>query len=224
MGRATDTAGMLAFPADAAYARAPMTKPDPVVPLTAVEPAKPPFWTWRRFKQLGPAGVMGVISLVVPPIGGATLAYITARTPFAEVLRDQPWGAPASAAGFGLFGGFALLPTAVLAIFAGWAFHFRVGFAVAVAGFTIAAAIGYAVARRQIEAAKKGTDTAVTAFKNLGISAAELKRQSPEQTLTAVSDGMAKLGVGMLIVSIVATLVVLVVITILARRALDRIA
>jgi hypothetical protein len=49
---------------------------------------------------------------------------------------------------------------------------------------------------RQIEGAKRGTDTAVTSFKALGITVKELKRNTPEQTISDVADGMAELGAG----------------------------
>jgi len=132
-----------------------MTEPGPIspdlqapAPPTDHPPGGPnsPLISWRNLRRLGPAGLMGVFSLAVPPIGAVIL--LSQLDFFAEPLRTHHWGPVAAAIGFGLLGGMALLPTAALAIFAGWAFRFGTGFSVAVAGFTLAGALGFAIARR----------------------------------------------------------------------------
>jgi uncharacterized membrane protein YdjX (TVP38/TMEM64 family) len=90
---------------------------------------------------------MALISLLVPPLGA--LVLLGFLEPLRNVVRAWPvLGPVACVALFCLCAGLALLPTAVLAIFAGWAFGFAAGYPVALAGFTGAAVLGYVVARR----------------------------------------------------------------------------
>ena len=120
----------------------PDVDPDGPVPLTYESPPE----RRGRLRDLGPAGLMSLGALLLPPVGGVVLLSQLDR--FAEPLRGSGWGPVLCTVGFMVLGGFALLPTAVLAVFAGWAFGFDVGFPVAVAGFVGAAVIGYPVARR----------------------------------------------------------------------------
>lgn len=98
------------------------------------------------FRRLGPSGLMTIATLVVPPLG-AVLLLAQARH-WAEPLRQSPWGPPIAAAAFTVVGGFALLPTAALSLFAGWAFGFALGTGVAAAGFAGASWLCYTLARR----------------------------------------------------------------------------
>jgi uncharacterized membrane protein YdjX (TVP38/TMEM64 family) len=98
------------------------------------------------FRRLGPAGLMAAATLVVPPLGAALL--LTHLSRWAEPLRQNPWGPALVVAAFSVIGGFALLPTVALSIFAGWAFGFGSGLATTVLGFAGAAGLSYAVARR----------------------------------------------------------------------------
>lgn len=247
-----------------------MTEPSPVVPLSDPAAPAPSVETAGGFRKLGAAGVMGVISLVVPPIGAVLL--LTQLTRFAEPLRDHGWGPYLTVLGFGLLSGFALLPTAALAIFAGWAFHFQTGFPVAVAGFTLASVVGYSVARRfsgrtvvdlidqharwrAVHAALLHSGTLRTflivlllrapsvppfAMTNvalatlhvrfmpflLGTAIGVMPRTAAYVWLAARAEKLDLTdtgGVGMLVVSIGVTLLVLIIITLLARRALARV-
>ncbi|QOV88880.1 TVP38/TMEM64 family protein [Humisphaera borealis] len=253
-----------------------MPDPQPLPPAPALDDQPPtpppPLWTLRGIRRLGAAGLMGVISLAVPPIGAALLAYLTAHTTFAEVLRDHAWGPYLSAVGFGLLGGFALLPTAALAIFAGWAFHFQVGLPVAVFGFTIASAIGFTVAGRfsgttVVDLIDKSprwkavhiallhssalrtflivillripsvppfamTNVALATLRVrflpflLGTAIGVVPRTAAYVWLASRAEKLESADTGgwkMLVISIAVTLAVLVVITVLARRALERV-
>jgi len=99
------------------------------------------------FKKLGPAGVLGVIALVLPALGGFLL--------LGSLNIVGPWlqshgalGIVAYAAAFAVLAGLAILPTYAQAALGGWAFGLTVGFPAALVGFFGGSLIGYAVARR----------------------------------------------------------------------------
>ena len=56
--------------------------------------------------------------------------------------------------------------------------------------------MAFASFSKNVEAAKKGTESAVSAFDALGVSQRELKSLKPEQIINQLSDGMKKLGPG----------------------------
>ena len=127
-------------------------------PVAVDAPAVLDYGPPPRRPRLGPAGLLALATLVVPPLG-AVLLLANARQ-WADPLRQSPWGPALAVAAFSVVGGFALLPTVALSIFAGWAFGFALGLPTAVLGFVGAAAVCYAVARR---AAGRGVLDAVEA-------------------------------------------------------------
>lgn len=105
-------------------------------------PASPMSW-----ERLAPVGVLGGIAVALPPLGGVAL------------IGSMPWVGPWLAelgsvglalfvVGFVVFAGFALLPTYAQAGLAGFAFGVPLGVPAALCGFTGAAAVGYALARK----------------------------------------------------------------------------
>lgn len=114
----------------------------------AIPPAQetPAADTRSIAKRLGPAGVLGVIALFFPAIGGIVL--LASIGPLGAWLRSmETLGQLVYAGGFMLFAGLALLPTYAQAILGGWAFGFPVGLGLALLGFAGASAIGYCIAR-----------------------------------------------------------------------------
>ena len=90
---------------------------------------------------------LAVLSLVLPPIGAALLiGYLSSIGPWLQAMG--PRGVALYITGFGLLGGFALLPTYAPAILGGWAFGDRIGIPAALAGFVVASGINYAWAQR----------------------------------------------------------------------------
>lgn len=101
---------------------------------------------WMFLRRLGPAAVLGIGALVLPPLGSILL--------FWHINEVGSWlnshgslGVALYITGFALFAGVALLPTYSSAILGGWAFGFTVGLPAALAGFLGGSLIGYAVAR-----------------------------------------------------------------------------
>lgn len=98
---------------------------------------------WRR---LGPTGLLGLLWASAPAIAGfVLLAHLAAVSEWFVSL-----GGMALPTYIGLFmvsAGLGLLPTYAQAIMGGWVFGFAAGFPGAMAGFTGAAIIGYAVTR-----------------------------------------------------------------------------
>lgn len=97
-------------------------------------------------KRLGPAGLLAIGALVLPPLGSILLfAYI--ETIGAWLRGHESEGPIIYAAGFAVMAGLALLPTYASAILGGWAFGFAVGFPAALAGFAGGSLIGYGICR-----------------------------------------------------------------------------
>lgn len=95
--------------------------------------------TRRAARRLAP---LAIVSLVLPPIGAVLLlGYLSTLGPWLRTLGSD--GVGLYVAGFGVLGGFALLPTYAPAILGGWAFGDRVGLPAALAGFVLASAINY---------------------------------------------------------------------------------
>lgn len=90
---------------------------------------------------------LAIVSLVLPPLGAALLiGYLSRIGPWLQQHGSR--GVAIYVLGFGVFGGFALLPTYAPAILGGWAFGDRVGIPAALAGFVLASAVNYAWAQR----------------------------------------------------------------------------
>ncbi|HEX8913574.1 MAG TPA: VTT domain-containing protein [Humisphaera sp.] len=105
----------------------------------------------RRGRGLGATGLMAAAAVVIPLTAAGVLAAVGKREWADEVrgrLHDSPAGWAALAAAYAVIGGFALLPTLSLSLFAGYALGFGAGLPVTVVGFTGAAWISYAVAGR----------------------------------------------------------------------------
>lgn len=97
-------------------------------------------------RRLGPAGPMGLATLLLPPVG---LALLIASFPWLRpYVRHGSAGLIVCVAAFALLSGLAVLPTAVLGFVAGYAFHFAGGMAVAMAGYAVASLIGYFLSDR----------------------------------------------------------------------------
>lgn len=102
--------------------------------------------TSEWLKRLGPASILAVVALALPPLGGfLVLGYMDTIAQWLESHREAgPW---IYAGAFAVLAGLALLPTYAQAILGGWAFGVVGGFPAAMAGFTGGALIGYGVAR-----------------------------------------------------------------------------
>jgi uncharacterized membrane protein YdjX (TVP38/TMEM64 family) len=98
----------------------------------------------RRLGQLGP---LALAAAILPPLG--SLLLILTLEPLSAWLRAQgAIGLVVFVVAFALCGGFALLPTYTPSVVGGWAFGLAAGLAATLAGFTLAATVGFALARR----------------------------------------------------------------------------
>lgn len=105
-----------------------------------VPPAAP------SLRDLGRAGALGLVWAVLPGVLGVTLlASIGAVSDW--LVARGPWGLPIYALAFAASAGLGLLPTYAQAILGGWVFGFALGFPAALLGFTLAALVGYLLAR-----------------------------------------------------------------------------
>jgi len=104
---------------------------------------RPNLWT-----RLGPAALLGVAWAFLPAVLGLTL-FVGYRGEAAEWLKGHELGVGVAiyVGAFVLGAGLGLLPTWVQAVIGGYAFGMWFGFAGALAGFTGASVVGYAVAR-----------------------------------------------------------------------------
>lgn len=95
-------------------------------------------------RRLGPAGVLALITLTLPPLGSIVLLYYINEV--GEWFRShQQWGPVIYVLGFWVLVGLALLPTYASAIVGAWAFGFATGCTAALVGFSGAAMIGYGI-------------------------------------------------------------------------------
>ena len=110
---------------------------------TQAEPTK----SGDLFARLGPAGIVGLLSAILPALGGfVLLANLGTVGPW---LRDMEFmGLALYAAGFMVLAGFALLPTYAQAVLGGWAFGLTQGTLGALVGFAGASVIGYFIGRK----------------------------------------------------------------------------
>jgi uncharacterized membrane protein YdjX (TVP38/TMEM64 family) len=95
---------------------------------------------------LGAAGVLGVLALALPPVSGGLL--MTYMRTVSEWLRSHHDAGLAIYIGlFALCAGLALLPTYAQSALGGYAFGTALGVPAALAGFALAAVIGYEIGR-----------------------------------------------------------------------------
>lgn len=102
-----------------------------------------PVWNWRN---LGPAGVLGLAWAILPALlGGLLLVRLGAVGDWLGEDRSQ--GLVIYTLLFALTAGLGLLPTYAQAVLGGWVFGFVEGTAAALVGFTLAALLGFLIAR-----------------------------------------------------------------------------
>jgi uncharacterized membrane protein YdjX (TVP38/TMEM64 family) len=98
-------------------------------------------------RGLGALGFLGLLSVLLPPLGG--LVLLGTINQVAPWLREHALlGLLIYVVAFIVLAGFALLPTIVQAVLAGWAFGMLLGWPAAVMGFAGASLVGYAVAKK----------------------------------------------------------------------------
>lgn len=98
------------------------------------------------FKRLGPAGLLGIAWVAMPPLASIVLFWNIKL--ISEWLRSHEWqGLFLYIIAFMVLAGLGMLPTYAQAILGGWCFGLLVGLPAALAGFAGAALIGYVVAR-----------------------------------------------------------------------------
>lgn len=107
-----------------------------------------------RERRLGPAAVLAALWAITPAACGfLLLAYIDTVSQWLRAHGNA--GLVLYTAAFMVAGGLGLLPTYAQAVLGGWCFALLAGFPAALAGFTGAALLGYAVsrtvARRRVE-------------------------------------------------------------------------
>lgn len=98
------------------------------------------------FARLGPAGFLGIVWASLPAVAGISL--LARLGPISDWIRSLDGaGVVVYVALFVLLAGLGVLPTYAQAVLAGWVFGVATGLPAALAGFTGAAVLGYAVAR-----------------------------------------------------------------------------
>jgi uncharacterized membrane protein YdjX (TVP38/TMEM64 family) len=97
-------------------------------------------------RDLGPAGILAAVWIIVPAALGFTLlAYLGTAS---EWLNSLGHGGPVVfAAIFALTSGFGLLPTYAQAVLGGWVFGTAIGLPAALVGFVGGSLIGWCIAR-----------------------------------------------------------------------------
>jgi uncharacterized membrane protein YdjX (TVP38/TMEM64 family) len=125
-------------------------EPTATLPAAGNPDAAPPgaegcFKRWS--KNLGPAGPMAAVMIVLPIVGGLLLlGFVRQLAPWLKHHASAGAALIFAGAAAGL-AGFSLMPTYALEIVAGWAFGPLVGTAASVAGLTGAAVVSYGVAK-----------------------------------------------------------------------------
>ncbi len=98
-------------------------------------------------RRLGPVGVLAAVWTAVPGIMGLVLVVRYLGEVSAWIEARGPLGVVIFIGGFMLTAGFGLLPTYAQAVLAGWVFGVTLGIPAALAGFTGASLIGFAITR-----------------------------------------------------------------------------
>lgn len=97
------------------------------------------------YREAGPAGVLALMWAILPGVLGVTL--LVKLGPVAAWMEAHPTlGLLVYTLAFATTAGLGLLPTYAQAFLGGWVFGMAVGLPAALFGFTLAAAVGYAVA------------------------------------------------------------------------------
>lgn len=117
------------------------TANETAAPGPAPSPARGPF-----LSRLGPAGLLAIVWLILPPLG--TIALFYNANAIADFLRNEPLGALWYVLGFALLAGVGLLPTYAQSGLGGFALGITIGAPAAILGFGAAALIGYEIGRR----------------------------------------------------------------------------
>ncbi len=97
-------------------------------------------------KRMGPASVLAVGAMILPPLGSAVL-FVYMNSVGTWLRGHDELGVAIYVAGFIVLSGLALLPTYATAILGGWAFGFALGFPAALVGFLGGALLAYAICR-----------------------------------------------------------------------------
>lgn len=98
------------------------------------------------FKRLGPAGLLGIAWVAMPPLAGVALLWKIDVV--SEWLKSHgSLGLALYILAFMVLAGVGMLPTYAQAILGGWCFGMLLGFPAALAGFAGASVIGYTIAR-----------------------------------------------------------------------------
>ncbi len=112
-------------------------------PTAVIEPATSAGEIWRR---LGPTRWLGLLWATAPAILGFVL--LASFGPVSDWFFGWPiLGIYIYGLIFAVAAGFGILPTYAQSLLGGWVFGFWLGWSAAMAGFTVAAVIGYFVAR-----------------------------------------------------------------------------
>jgi len=121
--------------------------------LESPKPApKPPSRLKSWMRELGAAGPLAVVMIVLPVLGGlALLGFLSRLGPWLR-SHESPLVVAGATGMVALLAGFSLVPTYMLEIIAGWSFGPVFGVVVAVGGITLAALIGYALSHRIVGA------------------------------------------------------------------------
>jgi uncharacterized membrane protein YdjX (TVP38/TMEM64 family) len=102
--------------------------------------------TVSLFKRLGPAGLLGIAWVAMPPLAGFALLW-KIETVSQWLKSHDAIGVVIYIAAFMVLAGLGMLPTYAQAILGGWCFGFALGLPAALAGFGGASVIGYIIAR-----------------------------------------------------------------------------
>ncbi len=121
------------------------------IPATAAggSPLSEPQPDWTQlssYREAGPAGVLAILWAILPGVLGITL--LVQLGPVADWMEAHPsLGLALYAFAFAATAGLGLLPTYAQAFLGGWVFGLGLGLPAALFGFTLAAAVGYGVAK-----------------------------------------------------------------------------
>lgn len=104
---------------------------------------------YQYVQELGRLTPIAVVTALLPMLGSAILLWLA--QPLGNWLREN-WeiGTPLYFLGILLFCGFALLPTNIVGVLAGWTFSFDLGIAVLITGIVGAASLSFLIHSRLV--------------------------------------------------------------------------
>lgn len=104
---------------------------------------------YQYVKELGRLTPIALVTTLLPILGSAVLILVA--QPLGNWLREN-WeiGTPLYFLGILLFCGFALLPTNIVGVLAGWTFSFDLGIAVLITGIVAAASLSFLIHSRLV--------------------------------------------------------------------------